>query len=157
MLKKIMAGLVVLSTSMLFAMEQGGTDGKITVENQAHTRAAADLVPVQSSAELYVPENIDVTCCLESSGKCCYVTHAACQFGVGVCELASLICAGLCAVELKEYPNLAWGLALASAMTNLVSMGLTYALVKTGSKIRKLDRAIGEAKSRRAGSEARAA
>jgi hypothetical protein len=98
-----------------------------------------------SSSDIFVPRNIDVTCCLESGGKCCYALHALCKFGVGLCEIVSLVCSGLSIMEIKKCSNTAQGLIIGSAVSSAAGLGLTYALFKTGNKMRKLDKAFGTA------------
>jgi uncharacterized protein (DUF697 family) len=69
----------------------------------------------------------------------------------GVCELASLVCGRFCIAELKEYPGIVWGLGLGGVISNAASLGLTYALLKINSKIRKLDKALGQVLNHREG------
>jgi hypothetical protein len=129
----------------------GSRRGSLAIDNIPVTIPSVEGVASpdkgSKSSEIYVPENIDVTCCLESGGKLCYVMYSLCKFGVGACELASSICGGFCVIELKETPSLAWGLGLAGVITNIAGMGLTYALFNITSKVRKLDKAIGQART----------
>jgi hypothetical protein len=97
-------------------------------------------------SDMYVPENIDVTCCLEESAKICYVTYGICKVGMGLCEVASLILGGVSITEIKDSPGVAWGVGLASTIANGASIALTYTLFKMENKIRKLDRAVGKAR-----------
>jgi hypothetical protein len=116
-----------------------------------HVSGAATAVSTiaRDNSELYVPENVDVTCCLEESTKLCYVMHGLCKVGMGVCEIASLILSGISVTEIKDNPGAAWGLGVASAVANGASLGLTYGAFKMEDKIRKLDRAVAKARGRR--------
>ncbi|MDR2107256.1 MAG: hypothetical protein LBO73_01905 [Holosporaceae bacterium] len=98
---------------------------------------------------MFVPRHIDVTCCLESGGKCCYALHALCKFGVGLCEIASSVCSGSGITEIKKCSNTAQGLIIGSAVSSAAGLGLTCALFKIGNKTRKLDRAVGRAGTNR--------
>jgi hypothetical protein len=142
---------IVLGHLSLFGMEleRTGSDristatsavgGAFKQAGEETGRAAVDAI-----SDLYIPQNIDVTCCLENSAKCCYAVYGLCKIGIGICEIASLICGGICVTEIKEYPQLAWGLGLGSVVSNGATLGLTYALFRMENKIRKLDQAVGE-------------
>jgi hypothetical protein len=138
---------VALSYLSLWGMDEiSEQPSDISVTMSSVVAAAA--VP-RDSSKLYVPENVDVTCCLEESTKLCYVLHGLCKFGIGVCELTSLICGGIGITEIKDRPGVAWGLGLASTISEGATLGLTYALFQMDKKMRKLDRAVGEARRRR--------
>jgi hypothetical protein len=102
---------------------------------------------VHDTSEIYVPENVDVTCCLEESTKLCYVMYGLCKAGMGLCEVASLILTGVSVTEIKQNPGAAWRLGVASAVTNGVSLALTYGAFKMNDKIRKLDRAVARSRA----------
>jgi hypothetical protein len=118
-------------------------------ERSADVSAARVGTIARDGSELYVPENVDVTCCLEESTKLCYVMHGLCKLGIGLCEMTSLICGGVGITEIKERPGVAWGLGLASTIADGAAIELTYALFQMDTKIRKLDRAVGEARRHR--------
>jgi hypothetical protein len=60
---------------------------------------------------------------------------------MGLCEISSLILTGISVTEIKNNPSAAWGLGIASAVSNGASLALTYAAFKIEDKIRKPDRA----------------
>jgi hypothetical protein len=105
MLRIIIVGFMTMALP-LFGMLPSATNSETNLQNQVN------MVPPQGSPELYVPENIDVIGCLNSGGKCCYVIHGLCKFGVGACEVASLTLSGLCAAELRDNPGVAMALAI---------------------------------------------
>jgi hypothetical protein len=141
--------------AMLWSLSLCGMD---EISEQASdvstTRGATIATVVRDDSELYIPENVDVTCCLEESTRLCYVLHGLCKVGIGICELTSLICGGVGITEIKDRPGVAWGLGLASTISEGATLGLTYALFQMDKKMRKLDRAVGEARRRRTMTEA---
>jgi hypothetical protein len=122
----------------------------MTEVGESSITANLEAVGHSGSQDVYVPQNIDVTCCLAGSAKLCYMAHGLCKFGVGLCEVASLVCSGVSVLKMNEYPEISWGLSLASVITNVATLGLTYSLFKTESKVRKLDQALGEARANQA-------
>jgi hypothetical protein len=134
---------------MLMALSSFGMELREVSEGERRSSLAIGQPRVESESEdALALRNIDVTCCLESSGKCCYAMQAVCRGGVGLCEVASLVLGGLCVTETKQNPDLAWGLALGGVISNAMGLGLTYALFKVQNKVRKLDKALGKARLR---------
>jgi hypothetical protein len=76
----------------------------------------------REGSEIFVPENVDITCCLEGSTKLCYVMHVLCKGGMGACEIASLVLSGISVTEIKDNPGAAWGLGVASAVASGASL-----------------------------------
>jgi hypothetical protein len=64
--------------------------------------AAAGSAMTREGSEIFVPENVDITCCLEESTKLCYVMHVLCKAGMGVCEIALLVLSGISVTEIKD-------------------------------------------------------
>jgi hypothetical protein len=118
------------------------------------TSATADSVS-SADSEIYVPENVDVSCCLEESTKFCYVMNILCKTGMSLCEIATLGLTAFSVTEIKSNPDAAWALGIASAVTNGAALALTYATFKMENKIRKLDRAVAKAHHHRTESEAK--
>jgi hypothetical protein len=121
--------------------------------SDAEGRRTAAAVAVEAmsrdGSEIYVPENVDLTCCLEESAKFCYIGNMICRVGMGISEIASIILSGISVTEIKDNPKLAWGLGLASTISSGASFGLTYASFYMENKAKKYDRAVAIAHQRR--------
>jgi hypothetical protein len=143
--------VTVLSCLSLSAMEEIPERPTETLPTRITAATLASIPGAES--EIYVPENVDVTCCLEESTKFCYVMNILCKTGMSLCEIATLVLTAFSVTEIKDNPDMAWGLGIASAIANGASLALTYATFKMGNKIRKLDRAVAKARSRRAETE----
>jgi hypothetical protein len=158
MIMRKIAGVFLLMNLSLYGMEAdvGATqqdEREFRVSEFEASASRASIITASESAEVFVPQNIDVTCCLESSGRCCYVMYSLCKFGVGVCEFAALVCEGFSVMEINDNPVIARNTGIAAVVTGSVGLALTYALVKLNKKIRNLDNALGEARRRQAASE----
>jgi hypothetical protein len=114
--------------------------------------ASANTI-IRDASDLYVPENVNMICCLEKSTKCCYAMNLLCKAGMGLCEISALVLTGISVTEIKRSPHVAWVLGVASAASSGISLALTYGAFKTENKMRKLDKAVAKARRRRAETE----
>jgi hypothetical protein len=102
---------------------------------------------IDEISSAYAPQNIEIIDCLETEAKCCFVTSHILKTLAVIADVLSVGIMTTAATQISGNPQLASSLTIGGAISSGCSAAINLFLFKINSKLRKLDRKIGEQKA----------
>jgi hypothetical protein len=112
----------------------------------------SEISGVQAPEEFsdYVPRHIDVTGCLESEAKCCFITARVLKTAVVLTDVCTVAITTASVTQIKGNPQTAFNLGICASVCSGLGTVMNLSLMKINSKLMRLDKIFAEKQTRAA-------